>query len=317
MAVHDSRFLVPLGCLIVLLGGCASTPEPRSESTGEALRHKNMDVLFATEFPVSSMAEALQIAKQSLAAGDTDKAIFYYVRALQFDVENVELLTHIGNIHTRRGDTNMAKRAYLIAKSHNPEFAPALEALGLIRMEEGRDEEALADLALAVTVDGQRWRAHNALGVYADKRGDHRVAQTHYQTALAINPDAAYVLANAGYSRYLAGEVDAAIADLYSAANDKGFAAAWGNLAIVYAQQGKYENAVAAFSKVMDAANAYSATGKIAMENGNSQQAYALLAEAINRSSTYFPEAEESLRKLQAGRITVTPISIADGDPRE
>ena len=137
---------------------------------------------------------------------------------------------------------------------------------------------------------------------------------------LTINPKAAHVLANIGYSRFLAGDVDGAITDLYAAANDKGFVAAWGNLATVYASYGDYENAVTAFRKVMNDANSYNATGKIAMKNGDNQQAFALLSEAIAQSTTYFPEAEESLRRLQAGRVTVIPTSIADirdGEARE
>ena len=312
MVKRNANFLIPLVCLITSMTGCATVSEPGAVPTGEELRHENLDVLFATEFPVSSIDEALQIASQSLAAGDIDKAIFFYVRALQFDVTNVELLTHIGSIHMRRGDTAKAKHAFASAKKYDPEFAPALEALGLIYMEEGHDQEAMTEFTLAIAVDERRWRAHNALGVYADKAGDYDIAQTHYRTALAINPDAAHVLANIGYSQFLAGDIDAAIADLYSAAHDRGFEAAWGNLAVVYAHQGYYQEAVVAFGKVMSDANAYNATGKIAIENGDPQHAYALLSEAISRSSTYFPEAEEYLRKLEAGGVTVGPIPIAD-----
>ncbi len=178
-------------------------------------------------------------------------------------------------------------------------------------MEDGRDDQAIERLSLAVSNDAQRWRAHNALGVFADRQGDHTKARSHYQVALTINPDAAHVHANAGYSHYLSGDFEAAIASLHSAANDRGFKAAWGNLATVYASQGRYEDAVVAFGKVMSDPNAYSATGKIAMKNGDLQAAFRLLTEAVNRSSTYFPEAVENLRKLKAQGVSEAPIHIA------
>ncbi len=310
MNIYPSRFSLPLLCLAVALTGCASTPEVQTAAAGDDLRNKNMDVLFATEFPVASMDEALSIAAQSQAAGDIDKAIFFYVRALQFDESNVKLLTHIGDIHMHRGDSTMARRAFGQAIRHDPGFAPALEALGLIDMTEGRDEDAISRLSQSIAADQDRWRAHNALGVFADKDGDHDKALSHYRTALNINPDAAHVLANVGYSRFLAGDVEGAIADLRDAADQRGFDAAWGNLARVYASQGFYEDAVVAFSRVMSDANAYSATGKIAMENGDLHQAFYLLSEAVGRSSVYFPEAEESLRKLRAQGVTSAPIHI-------
>jgi Flp pilus assembly protein TadD len=312
MTTNDSRRLIPALCTAVLLTGCVTVPEQPAAETGEMLRHKNMDVMFATEFPVASIEEALEIAAQSLAAGEVDRALFFYVRALQFDPANVRLLTHIGDIHMRRGDNAMAKRAFLNAIKHDQEFAPALEALGMIYMDEGRNEEATAALRLAIKVDDERWRAHNALGIYADKEGDHPTALAHYTNALTINPDAAHVLSNIGYSRFLAGDIEGATTDLYSAAYDKGFERAWGNLAMVYASQGLYEDAVAAFREVMSDANAYNATGSIAMQNGDLQHAYSLLSEAVRKSSTYFPEAEDNLMRLKANGVTSAPLPVAN-----
>jgi Flp pilus assembly protein TadD len=298
-------------CLAVLLGGCVTSSGQQAASAGEDLRHKNMDVLFATEFPVESMDEALTIAGQSLNSGEVDKALFFYVRALQFEPTNVVLLTHIGDIHMRRGDEDMAKRAFLRAKQHDREYAPALESLGLLYAAEGREEDAIQNLSLAIGHDDQRWRAHNALGIYADKAGDHRAALAHYQAAIAINPDAIHVLNNIGYSRYLAGDIEGAMADLERAAMDKGFDRAWGNLAIVLASQGRYEDAVTAYREVMSDANAYHATGKAAVRNGDLQQAYSLISEAISQSTTYFPEAEKSLKQLKANGVTAGPLPIA------
>lgn len=287
-------------CLLGLLTGCASAPDIDSDKyAGSGLNDKSLDLLFATEFPAESEADALARAAQALQAGDVDKALFFYVRALQFHPENVELLTHIGEIQMQRNNLAMAKRAFLMARNCDPTHARSLEGLGLIYMIEGMHEKAINELKSAVANDDQLWRAHNALGVYADKADDFATAQEHYDTALSINPDAAHVLNNRGYSKFLAGDVEGATLDFYEAANDRGFPQSWANLGRVYAKQGWYDDAIITYGHVMSEANAYNNTGYAAIENGDFIQAKHYLHEAIRLSPTYFPAAEENLSLLE------------------
>ena len=287
-------------CLLGLLTGCATAPDIDSDKYAEAgLNDKSLDVLFATEFPAESEADALARAAQAVQDGEMDKALFFYVRALQFKPENVELLAHIGEIQMRRNNFAMAKRAFLMARNYDATHARSLEGLGLIYMSEGMHEQAVNELKSAVANDDQRWRAHNALGVYADKADDFVTAQEHYDTALTIKPDAAHVLNNRGYSKFLAGDVEGATLDFYEAANDRGFPQSWANLGRVYAKQGWYDDAVITYKHVMSEANAYNNTGHAAIENGDFIQAKRYLDEAIRLSPTYFPAAEEDLSLLE------------------
>ncbi len=287
-------------CLLGLLTGCASEPETVSDNyAASRLNDSSLDVLFATEFPAESEADALARATQSLQDGAVDKALFFYVRALQFNPENVELLAHIGEVQMQRNNFAMAKRAFLLARKYDATHAPSLEGLGLIHMSEGMHEKAVNELKSAVANDDQLWRAHNALGVYADMADDFSAAQEHYDTALTINPDAAHVLNNRGYSKFLAGDVQGATLDFYEAAYDRGFSQSWANLGRVYAKQGLYDDAVITYKHVMSESNAYNNTGHVAIENGDFIQAKRYLNEAIRLSPTYFPAAEENLSILE------------------
>ena len=186
-----------------------------------------------------------------------------------------------------------------MAQHHDPNHSRALEGLGLIYMAEGRDEEAISKFTSAVANDAHLWRAHNALGVYADKTGDYSAALQHYDLALSINPKAAQVLNNRGYSRYLAGDIEGATLDLYTAANDWGFLHAWANLGKIYAEEGLYKEAIRTYKRVMTEANALNNAGYAAIENGDLMQAKHYLTKAIRLSPTYFPSAEENLSLLQ------------------
>ena len=108
-------------CLLGLLSGCATTSEiDTSEYAGPDLNDKSLDVLFSTEFPVASEAEALAKASQALQQGDVDKALFYYVSELRFQPGNVELLVQIGEIQLQRNNHTLASRAFLSAQQYDP-----------------------------------------------------------------------------------------------------------------------------------------------------------------------------------------------------
>ena len=130
-------------CLLGLVTGCASAPGIDSDKYAEArLNDKSLDVLFATEFPAESEADALARATQAIQEGAVDKALFFYVRALQFNPENVELLAHIGAIQMQRNNFVMAKRAFLMARKYDATHARSLEGLGLIYMSQGMHEKS-------------------------------------------------------------------------------------------------------------------------------------------------------------------------------
>ena len=300
MTMRDMKFLLIEICVLGLLSSCASTPDTGLDRIAQTeLNDNSLDVLFATEFPVESEEDALTRAKQALEEGEIDKALFYFVRALQFRPDNVDVLMQIAEIQMRRQDFALAKRAFLITIQHDPNRSGALEGLGLIYMDEGKDEEAINNLTSAVANDEHLWRAHNALGVYADKAADYPTALHHYNLALSINPEAAHVRNNRGYSRYLAGDIEGAMLDLYTAANDWGFLYAWANLGKIYAEKGLYRDAIKTYKLVMSEANALNNTGYSAIENGDLVLAERYLDEAIRLSPTYFPSAEENLSLLQ------------------
>ena len=186
-----------------------------------------------------------------------------------------------------------------MARNYEPTHARSLEGLGLIYMVAGMHEQAVNELKSAVANDDQLWRAHNALGVYADKAGDYAAAQLHYDFALSINPDAANVLNNRGYSKFLAGDVPGATLDFYEAAENQEFSPAWANLGRVYAKQGWYDDAIATYKNVMSDAHALNNTGQAAIQNGDFTQAKRFLNEAVRVSPTYFPAAEANLALLE------------------
>ena len=300
--------------LIILIGAisvqaCAVTqPTQVSDATVTELSGENLDLLFATEFPVASKEEALQKAARAYGDGDIDKAQFYLIRALQFDPTDTEILAQVGNLHVRQGNNKLAARAFQFALQQNAEHAAAREGLGLLHFKAGNDEAAREHLEAAIISAPNLWRSYNALGVLADRNKDFALAQSHYAAALAIQPRADSILINRGYSKFLNGDYLAAGIDFNAVAERSNNGKAWRNLGLVYGTMALYEPALEAFLKVEDERDAYNETGALAMSNGDHQEALHYLNEAVRISPTYFARAEKNiaeLRKKDAQAFTV------------
>jgi hypothetical protein len=108
---------------------------------------------------------------------------------------------------------------------------------------------------------------------------------------------------NIGYSYYLSGDLEEAtrwFGRAILATSD--YEPAVKNLALLYARQGWYDEAVKTFAKVVDEPQAYNDTGYIAMRNGDYWKASELLAEAIRLAPTYYEKAYENLKDVKAAQ---------------
>ena len=296
------RFCVAFLSLVAVLqlSACAGTPAgPEPEFPEERLRDADADLMFATEFPVATKADAMLRAEAARKEGELDKALFFYVKALKFDPRDSQLLAAIGLLHQFQGNAEYAVRAYTLALNENPDFAEVLEARGLILLAHDEDDRARADLTRAVQVYDSAWSSYNGLGLLADRDGDHGRAISFYDRALAINPDAADILNNRGYSKFLAEDFDGAEQDLKRAAESLGHKQAWVNLGTLYARQGRYDLAVSALREVLSQPEAFNKVAESSISNGDYAAAEAMLERAIQLSPRYFPAAEENLAQLR------------------
>lgn len=292
-------------CLLALAAvaaGCASTPVDVASRPSTDLEGENADLIFATEYPVSSREDALYRADVARKEGQIDKALYFYVKALEFDPEDADLLAAIGYLHQYRGNTVMAVRAYSLALNVRPDFADVLEARGLILLVNRENERAAVDFARAVGIEPNAWRSHNGLGLLADRREDHVAAIAHYDSALRLNPNSGAILNNRGYSKMLAGDLAGAEEDLRLAATVFNHEQAWVNLGVLYARQGRYDVAVAAYEEALPRPEALNKVAEASIEDGRYDTALHLLEQAIRLSPTYFPAAEENLARLASMR---------------
>ena len=304
----------------VILAGCASTPETSQpveqaretvapQDYADRLYEGEPDVVFATEFPIASIEDALVRGEAALASGEMDLALYLFVRAYDLDSESLHALQRIAEIHRSRGRQELAVRALTRALQVDSTNPVALQTLGLIYLQARRYDEAQELLERTVAEAPGLWRAHNGLGVLADMRDDHDAAIAAYDRALAVNPGEASLLNNRGYSLYLAGDYESAASDFALAAS-QGIERAWLNLGLVRARQGDYEEAVQTMSRTVTPEVAYNDVGYIAMRQGDETVAALYFEKAIRLAPRYFEAAEKNLADLTQPDTLADPVAL-------
>jgi tetratricopeptide (TPR) repeat protein len=134
---------------------------------------------------------------------------------------------------------------------------------GRALLEHGYVQESIAELTIAAAQVGSNLaEANNLLGLAYDRMGWHTLAAEAYNRALTAAPRDPNVLANLGYSLYLADDYEGALRRLKQAAKlSHGAPVINNDLAIVEARLQKYD---AAFKHFAAASNEYDAHLKLA-----------------------------------------------------
>jgi tetratricopeptide (TPR) repeat protein len=134
---------------------------------------------------------------------------------------------------------------------------------GRALLQHGYVQEAIAELQVAATSVGpQLAEANNLLGLAYDRLGWHRQAAEAYARALTVAPKDWVVLANLGYSLYLADDYAGALRRLKQAARlAPSEPVILNNLGVVSARLGRHGDAYKNFAR---ASNEYEAHVKLA-----------------------------------------------------
>lgn len=284
-------------CALILIFGLSGCTSSGKKQVDQQNQTQNIFDQFGGN--VKNAPEAIAQGEEYLASGELDKALFYFLKALNFERNNTKAMTYIAAIHNQRDDTRLAKQIYNEILSIDSNHAEANEQLGLIFLNERMYVPAKDHLNKAITLKPNQWEAHNGLGIIADLEGRYHDAIRHYQDALAILPSSPVLLNNIGYSYHLSGN-DREAEKYFERAlsyNSK-YKRAIYNLALIKTKQGKYTSAISLFNKVMEPYQSYNSVGYLCMLDNQFQQAEMFFHRAINDSPFYYPKAIENLEEL-------------------
>ncbi len=317
-----TSFFLVLGC---------SNSNPKRDNFDTTLYDGRPIETLSTDVPPLSEKEAITRGDIALTNNNLDLALYEYIRSLSFEEARFrdKTLYNIGRIHQSRNNNSLAEKAYLMAVKSNPNHIPSLTKLGVEYSKSGSIELGETYLLRAVNADQVRLssqlrvnkgkkvdnkliqallvdnqspeEALMALGVLADVREQHDLAQAWYSKALMVDGSSAKTLMNLGYSYYMSGDYTTAqrftLASLEKQPeNDK----ALNNLALIYLAKGEVRRGLSVFQQKMETPEALNNVGYILMIQGKPDKAIPYLQQAINMKPNYYKVANENLERALA-----------------
>ena len=294
-------------CAALALGGCANlggSQEPK--------------VSAATETTKPS-PEFLQLAQKALADNRLADAERLVDRVLLTEPNDLEARLLRGEIMLAKGKPNQAMAVFSGLQELPEVSARARQGMGISLLLTDSPDAAVEHLKAAVDQDPKLWRAWNALGSYYDTKEDWAEATKAYDSALAEHPNDAMILSNRGFSYFMQGHVDQAIADMERSLRlDPSSKPTQINLRLAYAWNGQYVRALAGVSD-KEMPEMLNNVGYVAMMRGDLENAEAYLMRAMEEDPAFNRKAWANLAHLRqirelnaegAGRPPATPRDI-------
>lgn len=292
---------------LIVLSGCESTDKTAQQAEE------------ANKVPVEQM---ITMAGHYEKGGEYEKALVYYLKALEESPEDIQLAYRVAELHKQMGKPEYALHMLQRVIASDPNHTEALTEAAMIYLE-NKDVARATDYFLKVrALDQKRLRettarktgfvsldnaspvdAYNGLGVAYDLNGRYKQAQEMYALCLELTPHAPVILTNVGYSFYLAGQYSDAITYFQQAIEiNPGHKRSWSNLGLVYTRMGRYNKAFQTLKRVMNDAQAYNDLGYFLMLESRYEEAEYFFEKAINASPKYYKVAYENLSDVRHQR---------------
>jgi Flp pilus assembly protein TadD len=166
---------------------------------------------------------------------------------------------------------------------------------GRALLEDGRLNEAIAELSRAASLDPKLSQAHSLLAVAYDRKGLHDRAEDSYRRSMDVNDRDPQALNNLGYSLYLSGNYRASVDKLKKAARlAPSDSRILNNLALAQVRLGKYDDAYRNFARAEGEFNGHANVAALLVRSGREDKA----VEHLEAARKLQPESQNVLRQL-------------------
>jgi Flp pilus assembly protein TadD len=291
---------------LLLATGCASSQavNMRGLSRGEASELLALQAQRdkpSEAKPVTDPAQVEAIADHTAAQGNWAAAIQEYGRALSLakDSDKPRLRAKSAELCLKSRMFAPAEALFADLAAGDPQNPVYLQGLGLARFAQDKLDEAQAELSKAVALSPQLWRAHNALGIIANRQRRPEQALVHFRLALALEPGLPALYNNRALSHMLLKDWPGAEESLRQAlALDPQYGLAANNLGLVLAKQGRGPEALRAFEKGAGQAQAHNNLGVVLAQQGRFNQAAQQFRQAVETMPRYYPLAGRHLEQV-------------------
>lgn len=250
--------------------------------------------------------QTLALAEAAFNEGRYRDATTILERVLLGEPENIQANLIMAEVSLAVGDLRRAAAGFnqlAVVEAVRPR---ALQGKAIALLRDGRGSGVQLELEEAVTSDPTLWRAWSALGFIHDAANEWDLAEDAYARAIELQPEAAIVHNNRGYSRILQKRYDDAIVDLVTALQlDPQSPETQRNLRMALAWSGNYNQALAG-AVPGSRAEVLNNVGYVALLKGDFDEAEGYLLRAIETDPSFNQTAFRNLALLESMRGTPT-----------
>jgi serine/threonine-protein kinase len=183
-------------------------------------------------------------------AADVTKATDALRRAVAIDPESAPVYYSLGDMQYRTGQLADAERSFRRALQLQPDFDSAQRGLAQVLAGTGRLDEAEALLGEAIRV-ARSWTNYFMLGTIEYRAGRYAAAAEAFKRATEAAPNNAASYTMLGNSQYIMRDLQQAVGNFEHAVRLGPTAAAYANLALVYYDSGRYEDALRSYEQAL------------------------------------------------------------------
>ncbi len=238
------------------------------------------------------------LGELSLQNRDFESCLLRFLEILKDNPARYDLRYKVGVIFLLSGQLEAARRELAFVLLHRPEMLEAHEALGLVHLQEKQYPLAIREFQVVAAQDPKRAKARYLLGVSLLEAGQAAQAITHLKVAVDLEPRQVSPLIALGDAYLRNKDYQQALTCL-----KQGQSLAPQNqklnyhLGLVLAALKRYPEALAAFLKAGDEAQAYNNIGVHYFMEGSYEEAARCFQRALELRPTFYSEAKANLKR--------------------
>lgn len=238
------------------------------------------------------------IADISLENRDYESSLINFLEILKKEPQRYDLHYKVGVIFLLNGQLEAAQNELALVLVHQPEMLRAHEALGLVFLQGKKYPAAIDEFRTVLAQDPKRASTRHLLGITYLEAGQPAKAMVELQRAVELDPRHVTSFVALGQAYVEAKDYPKAIACL-----KRGLALDPNNqklnyqLGMALAGQRRYSEALEAFLKAGDEAQAYNNIGVHYFVAGQYEDAAKCFQRAIELRPTFYDEAKTNLQR--------------------
>jgi Tfp pilus assembly protein PilF len=202
----------------------------------------------------------------------------------------------LAELYVQKGARHAAAPLLQRVLADNPHDVRARVLYGTVLRDLGLYPQAERELSAALDTEPRYAPAYAAMGILFDLKREPERALRYHIRAVRMQPHNAAWLNNLGFSLYLAGRTDEAIAQLeHALALDPALVIAYNNLGFAYGRRGDFERAERTFRSALSEAAAMINMALIYEDHGDATAAANLRQQAYTLDANLRPDEELDL----------------------